>query len=69
MKASEIKNLSAGELKDEADKCRRVLFDLRIQKSTQKLENVHQIRNTRRDLARVLTVLSQKRKTQAPEAR
>jgi large subunit ribosomal protein L29 len=35
-------------------------FSLRMQKATQQLQNTNQIRVTRRDIARVRTVLSQK---------
>ena len=35
-------------------------FKLRVQKATQQLQNTNQLRTTRRDIARVRTVLAQK---------
>jgi large subunit ribosomal protein L29 len=39
-------------------------FKLRMQKATQQLTNTSQIRRTRRDIARVRTLLAQKTATQ-----
>jgi len=55
MKASEVHKLSAAELKSEEERLRRSLFDVRSQAVTEKLENPRQLRNIRRDIARVLT--------------
>jgi large subunit ribosomal protein L29 len=61
MKAAEVRNLGADELavreRDLADQ----LFRMRIQKSMGQLEAPDKIRTVRRDLARVKTVLRQKR--------
>ncbi len=61
MKAAELRDLDAGELgareRDLADQ----LFRLRIQKSMGQLEAPKKIKSVRRDLARVKTVLRQKR--------
>jgi len=61
MKAAELRDLGADELgakeRDLADQ----LFRMRIQKSMGQLENPDKIRMVRRDLARVKTVLRQKR--------
>jgi large subunit ribosomal protein L29 len=38
----------------------RAHFSLRMQKATQQLTNTTQLRNVRRDIARVRTVLTQK---------
>jgi large subunit ribosomal protein L29 len=54
-KASETHKLSPDELKSEESRLRRELYDLRSQAVTQKLENPRQLRNLRRDIARVLT--------------
>jgi large subunit ribosomal protein L29 len=47
-------------LKDEED-LQTQLFKLRFQQSTGQAENPHRIRGVRRDLARVKTVLNEKR--------
>ena len=61
MKAAELRDLGAEELgakeRDLADQ----LFRMRIQKSMGQLENPDQVRLVRRDLARIKTVLRQKR--------
>jgi large subunit ribosomal protein L29 len=63
MKATELRNLGADELgareRDLADQ----LFRMRIQKSMGQLEAPGKIRNVRRDLARVKTVLREKAKS------
>ncbi len=61
MKAAELRDLDATELgakeRDLADQ----LFRLRIQKSMGQLEAPQKLRTVRRDLARVKTMLRQKR--------
>ncbi|MGE3176149.1 MAG: 50S ribosomal protein L29 [Vicinamibacterales bacterium] len=61
MKASELRDLGAEELgtreRDLADQ----LFRLRIQKAMGQLETPDKLRTIRRDLARIKTVLRQKR--------
>lgn len=63
MKVSEIRELSTAELHAELDRLRRHLFDLRAQAVTEKLENPHQITGTRRDIARILTVMGERGET------
>ena len=55
MKAVEAHKMSAEELTTEEQKLRRQLYDLRCQAVTEKLENPRQLRNIRRDIARLLT--------------
>ena len=61
MKAAELRDLGVDELgakeRDLADQ----LFRMRIQKAMGQLENPDKVRGLRRDLARVKTVLRQKR--------
>ena len=56
LKAKELESLSIGELKDKADGLRKELFQLRVDTKLAKLENLMRLNQTRRDLARVLTV-------------
>jgi large subunit ribosomal protein L29 len=65
MKIKDIKAKDANALNDELNGKRRHLFDLRSQAATQKLENPTQVRSTRRDIARILTVLKQRQTEQA----
>ena len=60
MKISEVRQLSTEELYSELDRLRRHLFDLRSQAVTEKLEDPVQLGKTKRDIARILTVLHQK---------
>jgi large subunit ribosomal protein L29 len=60
MKARELRELSIPELKEKLSQLREELFNLRFQKSIHRLENPMRIRQVKRDIARVLTVLREK---------
>jgi large subunit ribosomal protein L29 len=60
MKVSEITDLSADELREKARELEESLFRMRLKKSMGQLEAPLKLRSTRRDLARVKTVLRQK---------
>jgi large subunit ribosomal protein L29 len=62
MKASKMREMSATELSGEAREMSKQLFQLRLQKATGQLDNVNKIREIRKDLARVNTVLTEKEK-------
>ncbi|OGW80151.1 MAG: 50S ribosomal protein L29 [Omnitrophica bacterium RIFCSPLOWO2_12_FULL_44_17] len=57
MKAKELKALSIDELEEKAQGLKKSLYQLRFDAKVSKLENVLKIRQTRRDLAKVLTVI------------
>ena len=61
MKAAELRDLGVDELGVKERDLTDQLFRMRIQKSMGQLENPDKIRTMRRDLARVKTVLRQKR--------
>ena len=65
MKVAEIRDLGVDELRTKERELQEQLFRLRFQKSLGQLDNALKIRETRRDIARVKTVLRQK---QAPAA-
>ena len=65
MKASELRNKKTDELNAELIELRRAQFSLRMQAATQQLNKPDQIQKTRRDIARVKTVLAQKAPEQA----
>jgi len=48
------------ELQERLDKDRQELFNLRFQASTQQLENPRRIRAVKKNIARILTLLSQR---------
>jgi len=60
MKASELRDKSPEELREELNSLLRAQFSLRMQKATQQLSNTSQIRKTRRDIARVRTIITEK---------
>jgi large subunit ribosomal protein L29 len=64
MKAMELRDLDADTLQAKAKELDDLLFRMRIQKSMGQLEAPGKIRNVRRDLARVQTVLREKAKQQ-----
>jgi large subunit ribosomal protein L29 len=61
MKAAELRDLPVDELGQKERDLRDQLFRMRIQKSMGQLEVPEKIRSVRRDLARVKTVIRQKR--------
>ncbi|MCS7262083.1 MAG: 50S ribosomal protein L29 [Aquificaceae bacterium] len=60
MKAKELRNLSLEDLRKKEQELRRELFRLRVKKKVEGLPNPMQIRNTKRELARVLTLIREK---------
>lgn len=67
MKPEKVREMSEGEIEAEEKKLQEQLFKLRLQKSLGQLDNALKIRETRRDIARVKTILGEK--TRAKEAR
>ena len=61
MKAAEIRNLSESELESKLIDLKKDLFMLRMQHATNHLDNPVKITAVRRDIARVKTVLREKR--------
>ncbi len=62
MKASELRTKKTDELNKELIELRRAQFSLRMQSATQQLNKPDQILKTRRDIARVKTVLAEQAK-------
>jgi len=60
MKASELREKSVDELKQELLNLTREQFNLRMQKGTGQLARPHQIKAVRRSIARVKTILNEK---------
>jgi ribosomal protein L29 len=58
MKVAEIRKLSTGDLATESTKLREEIADLKRRMHMGELDNVRLIRGKRKDLARMLTVLS-----------
>ncbi len=60
MKAEEVRAKSLDELKELLVSLKKEAFNLRFQKATGQLENTGRIREVRRDIARVNTILREK---------
>ena len=58
--AAELRDLSVDDLRARERQLDEELFRLRIQKATAQLDQTSKVRSTRRDLARVKTVLREK---------
>lgn len=60
MKATELREKSAEQLNEQLLNLLRDQFNLRMQKATGQLGQSHLLKTTKRDIARVKTVLNQK---------
>jgi len=63
MKASELRNKSVDELNAELTDLLKAQFSARMQRATQQLTNTSQLKQVRRDIARVRTLLREKAST------
>ena len=61
MKASELRSLSAAELEQKGRELRDELFNAKIRRATEQLENSALLGQLRKDIARVETLLTQTR--------
>lgn len=59
-KASELREMGVPELRQKLEELRRELLNLRIQRANQQLKNPLRLREVRRAVARVLTILREK---------
>ncbi len=59
MKATQIRELRPDERQEKLQDFQRKLYDLRCQAVTENLENRHAIRDVRRDIARLKTIMRQ----------
>lgn len=60
MKAPELRQLTYEELLAELDDAKEAQFNLRFQKTSGQLEDLSQLRTTRRRIARIMTILREK---------
>ena len=60
MKASIYREMSTDELEHNVHEFERRLFDLRSQATTEKLADCRSVANTRREIAKIKTVLRQR---------
>lgn len=57
MKVSAIKELRSDELQEKLAEMQKSLFSMRSQAMTEKVENVRAIKNVKKDIARVKTII------------
>ena len=63
MKAEDLRAKSPDELKTELMSLKKEAFNLRFQQASGQLENTSRVRQVRRDIARVKTVLNERRQS------
>ena len=71
MKASDIRSRTDDELSEEVDTLSKEIFNLRFQRASGQLENTARVRQVRRNIARIKTILDERRhqseKARAPQ--
>ena len=60
MKIQDIRDLSTQELEDKIKDLKEELFNLRFQNATNQLDNTSRIKEVRRNIARIQTVITEK---------
>ena len=65
MKIADIRAKTADQLGEELGNLRKEQFNLRFQRASGQLENVSRIRVVRRDIAKIMTVLAERRRKSA----
>ena len=60
MKACDLRARTADELTEEVDTLAREIFNLRFQRASGQLENTARVRQVRRDIARIKTILGER---------
>lgn len=68
MKASELRELSLEELEHRLRDVTQELFNLRFQHATDQLENPMRLGQTKRDIARIETILRERRAASSAES-
>ncbi len=60
MKSSDVRDLTPDQINDEMLKLKKEQFNLRFQRASGQLENTARVRQVRRDIARIQTVLGER---------
>ncbi len=63
MKASDVRAKTLDELNDELAALKKEQFNLRFQKATGQMEKTARVREVRRDIARIKTIVAEKSAT------
>ena len=62
MKTSQLREITIEELDKKEQDLRKELFNLRFRQATGEIENPMRIRTIRKDIARILTIITEKNK-------
>lgn len=62
MKPSELREVTTDDLKLKEQDLRKELFNLRFQQATGEIENPMRMRAIKKDIARILTIITEKKK-------
>jgi large subunit ribosomal protein L29 len=62
MKASELRELNIEDLKSKLTESKKEYFNLRFQQATGQLEKTSELKRAKKDIARILTILTEKSK-------
>jgi large subunit ribosomal protein L29 len=62
MKPADVRAKTDDELAGELDTLSKAIFNLRFQRANGQLENTARVRQVRRDIARIKTILSERRR-------
>jgi large subunit ribosomal protein L29 len=62
MKATEIRTKTDDELGEQLDLLGKEIFNLRFQRANGQLENTARVRQARRDIARIKTIIGERRR-------
>ena len=65
MKAQDIRARTVDELTEEVETLGKEIFNLRFQRASGQLENTARVRQVRRDIARIKTILGERRRQEA----
>ena len=65
MKPGDVRSLSDDQLQENLTQLQREAFNLRFQKASGQLEGTARMREVRRDIARFMTIVSERRRAQA----
>lgn len=68
MKPSELREITVDDLVQKEQDLRKELFNLRFQQATGEIENPMRIRHIKKDIARILTIITEKKEQTSKRA-
>ncbi|MCD6079967.1 MAG: 50S ribosomal protein L29 [Candidatus Omnitrophica bacterium] len=67
MKAKELRNLTNEELEQKMEELYKKLFQLRSDIKIGRLEKPHEIKECKRDIARIKTIINERKRQESPK--